>query len=133
MIALPQLTKNTKQLADPVEAFIARCEARAMLFEADEFDLHEAVDVLQDAAVANRLVGVLGQDRVQEVMGNACRLVRQADDGTKVAATSQVDEAPTTPEIEDADDDEYDGLTSSFARLCRAADEEHKCKAIKPR
>ena len=39
--------------ANPIEVFTARCQARALLFEAGEFDLHEAVDVLQDACGAH--------------------------------------------------------------------------------
>ena len=57
--------------ANPIQVFTARCQARALLFEAGEFDLHEAVDVLQTAAERMGLVTLLGQDRVQGLMARA--------------------------------------------------------------
>jgi hypothetical protein len=40
----------------PIEIFIARAEARAVLFAAGELALHEAVDALQAATIASGLV-----------------------------------------------------------------------------
>jgi hypothetical protein len=57
--------------ADPTEAFAARCEARAMLVANGVLDLHAAVDTLQDAAVANGLVDLIGQDVIQAIMAGA--------------------------------------------------------------
>lgn len=54
-----------------VDIFRTRCEARAILRQAGEFDLHEAVDVLQEAAVATGLVSQIGQDAVQQIMAAA--------------------------------------------------------------
>ena len=51
--------------------FEARCEARAILFALGEFDLHEAVDLLQADAVATGLVNEIGQDAVQAIMADA--------------------------------------------------------------
>ena len=62
--------------ADPLEVFIARAEARACLWREGELDLHEAVDVLQAAAVQTGLVGALGQDAVQAIMAKAFAAVR---------------------------------------------------------
>jgi hypothetical protein len=45
-------------MADLVEVFVARAEARACLVRQGELDLHEAVDMLQAAAVQTGLVGV---------------------------------------------------------------------------
>ena len=56
---------------DTLEAFRARCEARALLVAAGEYGLHDAVDGLQDAAVNAGLVKALGQDRVQAVLAEA--------------------------------------------------------------
>jgi hypothetical protein len=50
---------------DPIAklaVFEARVEARAILFAAGEFHLHEAVDALQAAAVSKGLVDEIGQD-----------------------------------------------------------------------
>jgi len=56
---------------DPVVAFQARCEARALLVQMGTLDFHEAVDGLQVAAVAAGLVESLGQDKVQSIMAAA--------------------------------------------------------------
>jgi hypothetical protein len=59
-----------------LEVFIARAEARALLWQAGAVDLHGAVDELQAAAVRDGLVAELGQDRVQELMVEAFAPVR---------------------------------------------------------
>ena len=56
--------------------FTARAEARALLWQAGEFDLPEAVDVLQTAAERDGLVTLLGQDAVQEIISKAFGAVR---------------------------------------------------------
>jgi hypothetical protein len=58
-------------MIDPAIAFAARCEARALLVEGGVLELPNAVDVLQQAAVAYGLVEELGQDIVQAIMGAA--------------------------------------------------------------
>lgn len=54
-----------------LEVFRARAEARAHLYAAGKLDLHAAVDVLQDAAMATRLVEQIGQDAVQQILAEA--------------------------------------------------------------
>jgi hypothetical protein len=67
----------TRQICiDPVLVFQARAEARAILWQACEFDLHTAVDALQADAVASGLVARLGQDAVQEILRNAFHRVQ---------------------------------------------------------
>jgi hypothetical protein len=56
---------------DPVAVFIARAEARALLFAAGEFDLHTAVDVLQADAERDGIVAAIGQDEVQRIIAEA--------------------------------------------------------------
>ena len=56
---------------DPLAVFVARAEARAMLWAVGEFTLAEAVDVLQRAAERDGLVIKLGQERVQAIMRDA--------------------------------------------------------------
>jgi hypothetical protein len=70
MIA-PRPRSNPVDPIDPVVAFAARCEARALLVEAGALDLHEAVDTLHEAANASGLVHELGQDAVQSIMAGA--------------------------------------------------------------
>ena len=65
------------QTVDPVLAFTARAEARALLVASGELDLHEAVDGLQAAAVASGLVAALGQDSVQAIMADAFERVQR--------------------------------------------------------
>jgi hypothetical protein len=59
-----------------LEIFIARCEARAVLWAAGELSLHDAVDVLQADAVRDGLVAEIGQDAVQAIMAKAFEAVR---------------------------------------------------------
>jgi hypothetical protein len=61
---------------DPVAVFTLRCWARAELYTACEFDLAEAVDVLQRDAERDGLVAALGQDVVQEILRDAFAKVR---------------------------------------------------------
>ena len=58
---------------EPLLAFVARAEARAMLFAAGELDLHGAVDGLQSAAERDGLVDHIGQHAVQEIVAAAFR------------------------------------------------------------
>lgn len=61
---------------DPVTAFRARCEARAMLFAVGMIDLYEAVDVLQMDAERDGLIEQIGQDAAQRIMSDAFAAVR---------------------------------------------------------
>jgi hypothetical protein len=60
----------------PLKVFIVRAEACALLWQAGEFDLHQAVDELQAAAERDGLVTLLGQDAVQEIISKAFGVVR---------------------------------------------------------
>ena len=60
----------------PLAVFTARAEARALLWRCLEFNLHEAVDVLQLAAERYGLIATLGQDAVQEIISKAFGVVR---------------------------------------------------------
>jgi hypothetical protein len=55
---------------------ISRAEARALLWQAGELDLHEAVDELQAAAEESGLIAELGQDAVQAIIAEAFEAVR---------------------------------------------------------
>lgn len=54
-----------------LEVFKQRCSARAVLFANGMIDLHQAVDGLQNSAVAYGLVEEFGQDAVQAVISTA--------------------------------------------------------------
>jgi hypothetical protein len=58
--------------ADPLETFKARCWAKAMLVREGHLDLIDAVDALQNAAVAYGLVpDDRSQDEIQRIMADA--------------------------------------------------------------
>jgi hypothetical protein len=63
-------------LVDPLTAFAARCESRALLYAVGELTLHEAVDGLQHAAEASGLVRMIGQDEVQKIIADVFTRVR---------------------------------------------------------
>jgi len=67
-------TRKPATRPSALEVFIA--EARALLWQACEFDLHEAVDELQRAAERDGLVAELGQDAVQAIIAKAFEAVR---------------------------------------------------------
>jgi hypothetical protein len=71
----PAATTYARTAVSPVAVFTARAEARAILWQCGEFDLHEAVDVLQRAAEQAGLVDELGQDAVQAIMAAAFHAV----------------------------------------------------------
>ncbi len=56
---------------DLLDVFSARAEARAYLYFAGEFELHEAVDELQNTADRDGLIMRIGQDAVQDIMAKA--------------------------------------------------------------
>ena len=60
-----------------IKVFEGRCWTRATLYAAGEFDLQQAVDELQAAAIATRLVADIGQDRCQQIMAEAFLKVRR--------------------------------------------------------
>ena len=93
---------------DPVEVFRLRCASRAKLWHTGQIDLHSGVDELQHSAEASGLIDAIGQDAVQGLMVEAFAPLR--DDLRR----AEKKKPPT--------DDEYDGLSSTFAKLCREAD-----------
>jgi hypothetical protein len=85
---------------DPLAAFELRCWARARLWQAGEInDLHDAVDVLQECAVAWGLVASVAQDAVQSIMARAFDAVR--DDLKPEVSTAFAEDAwsPFEPEL----------------------------------
>jgi AAA domain len=83
-----------------LEQFRARCAVVASRYAIGKIDLIEAVDTLQDFAFTRGLVDEIGQDEVQAVLS---------------AALASIQNKERT--------DEYEGLSSAFARACLAADE----------
>lgn len=57
--------------ASPIEVFRARCEARSTLCANGLMDLQDAVDELQEVAVAQRLVAMHGQDAIQQILAES--------------------------------------------------------------
>ena len=118
----PPESKRSR-LADPVEVFTARCEARAHLVKTGDLDLQSAADVLQDAAERTGLVTSLGQDAVQAIIADAFHPAREAGERAEQAASEILAQRERAqPECAD----EYDGLSSTFAAACRLADVQHR-------
>jgi hypothetical protein len=61
----------TNRVADSLEVFRERAFARALLVREFIMDKQEAVDGLQDCAIAFNLVRRFGQDKIQEIMNEA--------------------------------------------------------------
>jgi hypothetical protein len=62
-------------LADPLDVLRVRADVRGYLVAVGEWDLHDAVDVLQAYAVESGLIDEIGQDAVQAIMADAFALV----------------------------------------------------------
>jgi hypothetical protein len=60
----------------PLAVFVARAEARALLWKCCEFSLHDAVDVLWHAAERDGLVDDFGADRLQQFLADTFAEVR---------------------------------------------------------
>jgi hypothetical protein len=122
---------------DPVAVFIARAEARAVLWATGEITLHDAIDELWADAVRDGLVTRLDADHVQRILADAVAPVRddlprdQDDAPDLVGEKIPPDSAAFTDD--DYDGDDYDGLTSTFAAACRKADEKQRRKPPDPR
>src|SRR5262249_19530975 len=99
--------------ADPIAAFTAQCEVRAMLYARGELELIEAVDALQASPKANCLVDMIGQDAVQLAMAQSFEAVRVAE-----AA-----ELPSNDPLADLDDDEAPSDRSGIPISTRQAAE----------
>jgi hypothetical protein len=81
MSALPALKVV---LAPALDVFEARCQARAHLCIEGEMELHEAIDELQDYAVASGLLDQLGQDAIQRMLAEAFTTVPRLDEAVKL-------------------------------------------------
>jgi hypothetical protein len=68
---------TTKKLVDPLEAFEARCDARAYLWSIGDLPLQDAVDVLQHDAERDGIVQRISQDAVQAIIEDAFRPYRE--------------------------------------------------------
>ena len=61
----------TNRAANSLEVFRERAFARALLVREGVMDFHDAVDGLQDCAVAFGLIGRFGQDKIQAILSEA--------------------------------------------------------------
>jgi hypothetical protein len=92
------------------DLFRARCEARALLWQAGELTLHEAVDELERWSRDR-----IDVDGAQAIMAAAFEKVRL----TPLSEPGEITPPPISPP---RPMDEYEGLPSTFAAACRAAD-----------
>jgi hypothetical protein len=106
------------QLADPSACFRAIAYSHALRFSLGELDWHDAVDGAWAASVK---LGI-ETDAAQAVLAEVFRPMRLDLDAIEVFL-----HAP------DPIDDEYEGLSSGFARLCAEADRKVDQQAINRR
>jgi hypothetical protein len=91
-VADPAPVNKTAAMPSALEVFAERCKARAMLWQAGEISLHDAVDVLQHAAVRDGLVAQLGQDEIQRIMAEAfCAFTNLFDAELSAAFVDEVE------------------------------------------
>jgi hypothetical protein len=113
---------------DIVEVFTLRAEALARLYADGEIDLHIAVDELQQADEAYGLIAAIGQDAVQAIMSEAFAAV-----GDDLPDAEPITDRCSAAEHRSPPADQYEGLSSTFAAACRAADEKQRRKPHDPR
>lgn len=111
MTAAARRAAPAQQHVDPLDAFRIRAQARAYLWAAGEYDLHEAVDVLQTTAVRDGLVDHIGQDAVQEILAASFAPAPNDFCADNEIAAEQCETCGTAPCI-----------SRSFCRECRFAD-----------
>jgi hypothetical protein len=104
-----------------IDAFVARAEARALLYLAGEIDLHEAVDQLEVAAVESGLADQIGPDRVQAIIAAAFRPVREEADGSMDDDMKEGAEQPAA-----------DGAMRDDAEDFKAAPEQERSRSCTP-
>jgi hypothetical protein len=68
MNAIPRAEIFAEPRVDPLDAFIERVRPRAYLWAIGEYELAEAVDVLQRDAERDGLVSRIGQDAIQAIL-----------------------------------------------------------------
>jgi hypothetical protein len=118
---------------DPVADFTARAEGLAILWAEGEIDLHTAVNELWAAAESDGLVKQLGVDAVQRILAEAFSAHEDLLPAGLLDDLTPVDADPETDIAEPHDEDEYEGLTSSFAKACREADERARAQRKRQR
>jgi hypothetical protein len=109
--ALRKSEPEVEPQANPITAFWVRCQARAYLWAACEYGLHEAVDDLQFSAEKTGLVAAIGQDHVQLLMSAGFKPYRP----TKPDHVPACDICGSSP-----------CMNRSFCRLCRQIDRKNQ-------
>jgi hypothetical protein len=67
----PEQKTAQSGLPTAIEVFTERVEARAVLVANGLLDLQSAVDAMQEAAAAQGLVELYGQDQIQQILSEA--------------------------------------------------------------
>jgi hypothetical protein len=119
----------TTDAHDLKEVFRLRAWARALLYQAGEYALAEAVDVLQADAERDGLVDLLGQDSVQNILAEAFAAVRDLDEpmADEPSVISPTPESKPSSEAEPGFCDVCccdPCVTPGFCGTCRTADAE---------
>lgn len=76
--AAPMVVAIGERRVDPLDCFVARADARAYLWAIAEYELAEAVDVLQHDAERDGLPKRIGCDPIQAILAGAFQRYRDA-------------------------------------------------------
>jgi hypothetical protein len=79
----PKVAAIGERRVDVLDCFVARTEARALLWAIGEYEIAEAVDVLQHDARRDGLIERIGQDAIQAILAAAFQRYRDMGENSK--------------------------------------------------
>ena len=77
--AAPMAVAIGERRIDVLDCFVARAEARAYLWAIGEYELAQAVDVLQHDAQRDGLIKRIGRDAIQAILSGAFQTYREPE------------------------------------------------------
>jgi hypothetical protein len=75
----PMVVATIERRVDVLDCFVARADTRAFLWAIGEYEIAEAIDVLQHDAERDGLIKRLGRDAIQAILAAAFQQYREAD------------------------------------------------------
>jgi hypothetical protein len=81
--ASPVVVASNERRVDPLDCFVERAAARAYLWAIGEYEIAEAVDVLQHDARRDGLIERIGQDAIQAILAAAFQRYRDMGKNSK--------------------------------------------------
>jgi hypothetical protein len=75
----PIVVASGERRVDPLDCFCARADARAFLWAVGEYEIAEAVDVLERDAERDGLPDRIGREAIQAILAGAFQTYREAE------------------------------------------------------